>query len=56
LIDTYIRDPQEKDRLFNAIETIPCVKKKADWALKWIQEGSFAERLVAFAAVEGIHM
>lgn len=54
LIDTYIKDPQEKHRLFNAIETVPCVKKKADWALRWITGGSFAERLVAFAAVEGI--
>lgn len=54
LIDTYIRDPQDKDRLFNAIETVPCVAKKAAWALRWISQGSFAERLVAFAAVEGI--
>lgn len=55
LIDTYIKDPQEKKKLFNALETIPCVKKKADWALKWIEKStSFAERLVAFAAVEGI--
>jgi ribonucleoside-diphosphate reductase beta chain len=54
LIDTYIKDGAEKNRLFNAIETVPCVKKKAEWALKWIQNGSFAERLVAFAAVEGI--
>lgn len=54
LLDTYIRDGQEKDRLFNAIETLDCVKKKADWALRWIENGSFAERLVAFAAVEGI--
>ena len=54
LIDTYVKDPKEKDYLFNAIETMDCVKKKADWALKWIDEGSFAERLVAFAAVEGI--
>ncbi len=54
LIDTYIKDPQMKDKLFNAIETMDCVKKKADWALRWIDEGSFAERLVAFAAVEGI--
>src|SRR5215212_5936810 len=42
LIDTYIRDAQEKDRLFHAIETIECVKKKADWALRWISKGSFA--------------
>lgn len=54
LIDTYIKDNKEKDYLFNAIETFPPVKTKADWALKWIDEGSFAERLVAFAAVEGI--
>ncbi len=54
LIDTYIKDPAEKARLFNAIETVPCVKKKAEWALRWIDQGSFAERLVAFAAVEGI--
>lgn len=54
LIDTYIKDTVEKARLFNAIETVPCVKKKADWALRWIGNGSFAERLVAFAAVEGI--
>ena len=54
LIDTYVKDPKEKDYLFNAIETMDCVKKKADWALRWIDEGSFAERLVAFAAVEGI--
>jgi len=55
LIDTYIDDAAEKDRLFNATETIPCVGRKADWAIKWIGSGStFAERLVAFAAVEGI--
>ena len=54
LIDTYIKDPREKDHLFHAIETVPAVKKKAEWALRWIQNGSFAERLVAFAAVEGI--
>lgn len=54
LIDTYIKDNIEKKRLFNAIETVPCVQKKAQWALRWINEGSFAERLVAFAAVEGI--
>ncbi len=54
LIDTYIKDPQEKYRLFHAIETVPAVKKKAEWALRWIKNGSFAERLVAFAAVEGI--
>ena len=54
LIDTYIKDPVEKNRLFHAIETVDCVKKKAEWALKWIGNGSFTERLVAFAAVEGI--
>jgi len=54
LIDTYINDPEEKEYLFNAIEHMDCVKKKADWALRWIEKGSFAERLVAFAAVEGI--
>ena len=54
LIDTYIKDEVEKDRLFNAIDTVPSVKKKADWALKWIESESFAERLIAFAAVEGI--
>jgi ribonucleoside-diphosphate reductase beta chain len=54
LIDTYIKDVVEKDRLLRAIDTIPCVQKKADWALRWIDQGSFAERLIAFAAVEGI--
>jgi ribonucleoside-diphosphate reductase beta chain len=54
LIDTYIKDDKDKDYLFNAIDTIPCVKRKADWALRWIDEGSYAERLIAFAAVEGI--
>ncbi len=54
LIDTYISDNAEKNHLFNAIETLDCVKKKANWALRWIDEASFAERLVAFAAVEGI--
>merc|ERR1712178_134444 len=54
LIDTYIKDPKEKDYLFNAIENIPAVKKKAEWALRWIENGSFAERLIAFVAVEGI--
>ena len=54
LIDTYIKDSQEKDHLFKAIETLDCVKKKADWALSWIENGTYAERLVAFAAVEGI--
>lgn len=54
LIDTYIKDPVEKHRLFNAIDTVPCVQKKAEWALRWIKSDNFAERLVAFAAVEGI--
>lgn len=55
LIDTYIKDAAEKTHLFNAIETIPAIKKKADWALRWIEEApSFAHRLIAFAAVEGI--
>lgn len=54
LIDTYIKDPEEKNMLFHAIETLDCVKKKAEWALRWIKNPGFAERLVAFAAVEGI--
>ena len=54
LIDTYIKDPKEKEYLFNAIEHLDCVQKKANWALRWIDKGSFAERLIAFAAVEGI--
>ncbi|MFT7054736.1 MAG: ribonucleoside-diphosphate reductase beta chain, partial [Roseivirga sp.] len=54
LIDTYIKDPKEADGLFHAIETFAAIKKKADWALKWIDSPSFAERLIAFAAVEGI--
>ncbi len=54
LIDTYIKDTKDKNHLFNAIDTLDCVRKKADWALRWIDKGSFAERLVAFAAVEGI--
>ena len=54
LIDTYIKDIAEKDKLLHAVETVPCVGKKADWALRWIANGSFAERLIAFAAVEGI--
>lgn len=56
LIDTYISDPSEKDKLFRAIETIPSVEKKANWALKWIEDekSNFATRLIAFAAVEGI--
>ncbi|KAF8165460.1 ribonucleotide reductase small subunit [Crassisporium funariophilum] len=56
LIDSYIKDPAQRDYLFDAIETIPCIKRKAEWALKWIsdKDSSFGERLVAFAAVEGI--
>ena len=56
LIDTYIKDPAERAFLFDAMETIPCIKKKADWALRWIadERSAFAERLVAFAAVEGV--
>jgi ribonucleotide reductase beta subunit family protein with ferritin-like domain len=56
LIDTYIRDETEKTRLFNAIENYPCIAKKANWAKKWIGDNrsSFASRLVAFAAIEGI--
>jgi ribonucleoside-diphosphate reductase beta chain len=54
LIDTYIRDSVQKNKLLKGIETIPCIGKKADWALRYITNGTFAERLVAFAAVEGI--
>jgi len=56
LIDTYIKDPKEKTKLLNAIDTIPCVRKKAEWAIQWMQseEADFASRLMAFAAVEGI--
>lgn len=56
LIDTYIKDPTEREYLFGAIENIECIKKKADWAMRWISDdtSSFGERLVAFAAVEGI--
>jgi len=56
LIETYIKDKTEKDQLFNAIENFPCIKKKSDWAQKWIHDNrsSFATRLVAFACVEGI--
>ncbi|MDC3353774.1 ribonucleotide-diphosphate reductase subunit beta [Schleiferiaceae bacterium] len=54
LIDTYVKDKTERNRLFNAIETFDAIKKKADWALRWIDSPSFAERLIAFAAVEGI--
>ncbi|GAA0161905.1 reductase [Lithospermum erythrorhizon] len=55
LLETYIKDSDEKTRLFRAIETIPCIEKKAKWALRWIDGGeSFAERIIAFACVEGI--
>jgi ribonucleoside-diphosphate reductase beta chain len=54
LIDTYVRDSREKNKLFNALETVPCVAKKGEWALKWINSETFVERLIAFAAVEGI--
>lgn len=54
LIDTYIKNPIEKDRMLRAIETIDCVQKKAEWALRWIGSDNFVERLIAFAAVEGI--
>ena len=56
LIDTFIKEADERERLFNAIETVPAVKKKADWALKWIgnEAASYSERVVAFASVEGI--
>jgi len=54
LIDTYIKDHVEKNYLFKAVDNLECVAKKANWALRWISNGSFAERLIAFAAVEGI--
>ncbi len=54
LIDTYIKETKEKDYLFHALENVPCVSRKGNWALRWISKGSFAERLIAFAAVEGI--
>lgn len=54
LIDTYIKDTKEKDYLFNALDNIPCIKKKGEWALKWIESDNFVERLIAFAVVEGI--
>ena len=54
LIDTYIKDREEQNKLFNAIETIPAISKKAEWAMRWIEKGTFVERLIAFAAVEGI--
>lgn len=54
LIDTYIKDEKEKDFLFNALDNIESIKKKGEWALKWIESDSFVERLIAFAVVEGI--
>lgn len=55
LIDTYVKNEEEKAKLFNAIETIPCIKEKADWALEWMNANkSFGTRLAAFACVEGI--
>lgn len=54
LIDTYVKDANERDKLFNAIDNFEAIKQKAEWALKWIESPSFAERLIAFAAVEGI--
>ncbi|KAG2492106.1 hypothetical protein HYH03_009597 [Edaphochlamys debaryana] len=55
LLESYIKDPAEKHKLFHSISTVPCIKRKADWALKWIgSDRSFSERLVAFSAVEGI--
>jgi ribonucleoside-diphosphate reductase beta chain len=54
LIDTYVSNPKEKDECFHAIDRLPAVQKKAKWALDWITNASFQERLVAFAAVEGI--
>ena len=56
LIDTYIKDAAQREYLFDAVETIPCIKRKADWALRWISDrhSTFGERLIAFAAVEGI--
>jgi ribonucleoside-diphosphate reductase beta chain len=54
LIDTYIKDPKEKNLLFNALETVPAVQRKGQWALTWINSQNFSERLIAFAAVEGI--
>ena len=54
LIDTYIKDPNEKDHLFKALETVPSVEKKGNWALRWLdrKRASFAERLVAFARLK----
>jgi ribonucleoside-diphosphate reductase subunit M2 len=58
LIDTYIKDPKEKLHLLHAIKTVPCVQRKANWAFKWCNptNASFAERIIAFAAVEGIFL
>jgi ribonucleoside-diphosphate reductase beta chain len=52
LIDTYVKDEAEKDRLFNALEVFPAIKKKADWALQWIESDSFAERLIALQLLD----
>ena len=54
LIDTYVKDEAEKDELFHALDNFPAIREKADWALRWVESDSFAERLIAFAAVEGI--
>jgi ribonucleoside-diphosphate reductase beta chain len=54
LIDTYVKDEAEKTNCFMLLKHFPAIKEKADWALKWIESDSFAERLIAFAAVEGI--
>jgi ribonucleotide reductase beta subunit family protein with ferritin-like domain len=56
LIETYIKNDQEKNKFFNALDNFPCIKSKADWAIKWIEDeqSSFATRLIAFACVEGI--
>ena len=56
LIDSYIKDDKEKDKLFKAMDEFPCIKKKADWAIRWIhdEKSDFATRLIAFACVEGI--
>ncbi len=56
LIEAYVRDPEEKNRLFNAVETVPAVKRKAEWAMQWTtsETASYAERIVAYACVEGI--
>ena len=56
LIDTYVKDPLERTKLFNAVETIPCIAEKSAWCLKWIEDmnASFAQRLIAFAIVEGV--